>query len=365
MCKLYKVVSGLIMLLAGISSARDVTIYGTIIDTVLETGSAIDPVLKILPATARSVSIDGMCQEKESTLSKYFAKTGSDGKFSVTMNLPETCESGRFYITAACTTSSNTVLYNSFSVPGDSLSEKISLNFVRQNTYVVKTIKDSSYSHSISFIQSPQCKGGDTIKLKFRTMTNIDNADTLKSPDCGSMVQLTTSTGKVLFEKYVGCNYSSYTLLTQKNSYFEQEFTIVIPKDLRLTHPEFTYDRTVNLTFRVGSTKESYSFTVLDSDIKVEDGTAVQKIHKGKTIDGSMNLSKNTQYLLLDINRSGNYSVELFAPDGRLIQCVVQNQHFESGKHPLFIDRTNVNLSQVILARLKVDGAMESAFLLK
>jgi hypothetical protein len=365
MCKLYKVISGLIILLAGISSAKDVTLCGTIIDTVLETGSAIDPVLKIMPAKARLVSIDGMCQQDESTISKYFATTSSDGKFSVTMNLPETCKSGRYYITAACTTSSNTVLYKSYSLFRDSILEKIQVNFVRQNTYVVKTIKDSSYSHSISFIQSPQIKGGDTMKLRITTMANIDNADTLKYADCSSMIQLTTSNGRVFFESLVGCNYPSFTLLTQKNSYFANELDIVIPKDLRLTHPEFTSDRTVILTFKVGSKKESYSFTVLDPDIKVDDITGTVKTNKNKTNDGYANMSRRANSLFLDISRSGNYSVELFSPNGRLIQNIAQNHHFESGKHSLVIDKSDVNSSQMIIARLECDGVKAFTFLLK
>lgn len=365
MCKLCKLISGLIILLAGISSARDLTVYGTIIDTVLETGSAIDPVLKIKPASACPVYINARCQEEESTLSKYFATTGSDGKFSIKMNLPETCMYNRFYITAACTTSSNTVLYKYYSIPSDSMFEKVLINVVRQNTYVTKTIKDSSYSHSVSFIVSPQFKGGDTMKLNIRTMANVDNPDTLKYPDCKSMVQLTTSTGKILFERSVGCNNSLFTLLTQKNSYLEQQLDIVIPTDLWLTHPEFKNDRTLKLTFQNGSKIESYSFTVLDSDIKVVDVTGVQKAHKGKTNDCSANLSKNSHELFLDISRSGIYSLELFAPNGRLLQSIAQNQHFESGKHSLVINKSNVHSSQVIIARLIEDGVKASTFLLK
>lgn len=365
MCKLYKVIICLNLFWAGISFAGDVTIYGTIIDSVLATGSAIDPVLKIMPDKARSVYIDGMCQEEESTISKYFATTGSDGKFSVTMNLPDACTYGRFYITAVCTTSSNTVLYNRYNIPGDSIPGKMQVNFVRQNTYVVKTIKGSSYSHYISFIRPPQFRGGDTLKLKIRTMADVDNADTLQYADCSSMIQLTTTSGKVFFERLVGCNYSTFTLLTQKNSYFEQELNIVIPKDLRLTHPEFANDRTVNATFRIGSQKESYSFTVLDTDIKVDDLTGILKGSAGKTIDGYAHLSKEAHNLFLHVSRSGNYSLELFAPDGRLIQSIAHDQHFDSGKHSFTINKTNVNSNHMIIARLKAEGIMTTAFIVK
>jgi hypothetical protein len=366
MCKLFKIVSSLIILLAGISNAREVTLYGTIIDTVLETGSGIDPVLKIAPAKACSVNVEAGCQE-EFPLDKYFAKTDDDGKFSVKVNLPATCKYGSFFIVAACSTSNKTKLYKSYTVPKDSLFEQIKVDFVKQSEYITKTIRDSSYMHSISFNKPPTIKSGDTLKLSVITMALIDNPDTLRYPECGGIIELAISNGMIMAEQNVTCSDPSFTYLQQKNSYFEQLAKIVIPKNLQLNHPDFKADRTVKLIFRVGTVQpvESYSFTVIDSDIKVNDLTSTRKPLKCVTNEGSANISIKAHDIFLNIYKAGNYSVDLFSPNGRLIQSIMQNQHLESGKHSFAINKSVENSSQMTIARLRGDGVNASTFLLK
>ena len=76
-----------VLLFANGLLAKMVTISGTVTDTVLETGSGKEPVLKIIPIEACSISISAGCTETE--LDKYFVKTDKSGYYSMMVNLPD------------------------------------------------------------------------------------------------------------------------------------------------------------------------------------------------------------------------------------------------------------------------------------
>jgi hypothetical protein len=355
---------GLIVLLASVLFAKEVTVYGTVIDTVFETGGGKEPVLKIAPAQACSVFISAGCTEQPA--SKYFARTGSDGNFSVKINLPDTCQYGQYNFNVACTTSNKSSLYQNIFISDDSPVESIKANLTRQIDYIRDSIQNSGYSYYLSFSKPSQTKGGDTLRIRLVTKALVDNPDTLKS-GCGGLLSLATSTNMVVAEQSIKCNYPSFTFLSQKNSYFEQLIEMVIPKDLQQRKPDFKTDRTLTLSLRMGSSEKiiRYSFTVLDTDIIINNTTSVQKSQRIKTSNSFANLSMNWNNLYLDIGRAGNYSVELFSPNGRLIQRIAQNQYFENGKHTFTVNTSSVNSSQILLARLKGDGVKASTILLK
>jgi hypothetical protein len=330
-------------------SAKEVTVYGAITDTVLETGSGIDPVLKIGPAVGLPVAITAGCIE-ENPVDNYFAVTDIGGTFSVTINLPETCKYQSYYITVACTTAGKARLYRSYSPPKDSLFEKSNVTFVKQKQYVAKNFPDSSYVHQLGIYGPQQVKSGDTLEIVARTMAAVDNADTVPYPRCGSTVQITTSSGTVIQELPVTCNYPRFTYLSQKNSYFETPFAVVIPKNLQQSHPDFREDRTIKVRYTLGNGQqtEPYRFTVIDSDIKVVNLTNTQHGRTNKTINRFANMSIVADGVLLDIYRAGTYSLELFGADGRLIKGLVQNRHFEPGNHTLGISGSKASTMMIV-----------------
>ncbi|MBN1601983.1 MAG: hypothetical protein JW915_10260 [Chitinispirillaceae bacterium] len=362
MCKKCMLVISCIILVAFISFAKEVVISGTFIDTVLETGTGLDPILKIVPLRERSIAILSRCTEEP--YSKYFAKTNNAGVFSVTINLPETCIYGSHAIIVACTTCNFQSIYTP---PQDSQYEQIRVNFVQQKEYVRKIVPVVSYEHSVAFTKTRQIRGGDTLTIIARTRAIADNPDTVKYPECGSVIQLTTSTGTVVKEELIGCNYPSFTYISRKNSYFDENLTIVIPENLHLIYPDFKSDRTLKILRKMnsGEQTEPYSFTVVDSDIKVVDvtSTGTESYQKYKVKDDIANISIKADKVFFDISKSGNYSAGLFSADGRLIQSLAKNQHFGPGKHTFIMNKCNS--SQMVILRLKSDEVTMSTILLR
>lgn len=308
----------------------------------------------------RSIAILSRCTEEP--YSKYFAKTNNAGVFSVTINLPETCIYGSHAIIVACTTCNFQSIYTP---PQDSQYEQIRVNFIQQKEYVRKIVPVVSYEHSVAFTKTRQIRGGDTLTIIAKTRAIADNPDTVKYPECGSVIQLTTSTGALVKEEPIGCNYPSFTYISQKNSYFDKNLTIVIPENLHLIYPDFKSDRTLKILRKMNSGEQTdpYSFTVVDSDIKVVAVTGTGNFHKYKAPDNTSSMSIKADQVFLEISRAGNYSAGLFSPDGRLIQSLAKNQHFGPGKHTFIMNKCNS--SQMVILRLKSNEVTMSTILLR
>jgi hypothetical protein len=346
--------------------ARVVTISGTVTDTILETGNGKDPVLKIVPVEACSVSIVAGCNEQQ-PWDKYFATTDKNGRYSLTINLPETCTFKRYYFTINGKTSTTTTIpIGTILTPVDSISDTLIRDLKAQHP-LLDTISSDSYSYRFEVLSKPIIRGGDILPFQYKMTRLVGTPDTLHFNKCQYRMLLLTTSKDTVYDTSFNCHDSAFTIIIPKNGTIGDLNYIPLPKDLQKTNSTFALDRKLTLIFKFFNYDVSYttSFNVIDTDISLENPTAIynqKKIHFNNSIPL---LSTIANKLHLSIIKPGIYSIDLFTLDGRMQQSIAKNQYFSTGENVYDICNIATNSSKMLIAKIQGNGISSTAIVNK
>jgi hypothetical protein len=358
----YRALFCVILFCISASFARMVTISGTVTDTVLQTGNGESPVLKVVPVEACSVSVVAGCSEQQ-PWDEYFATTDKNGHYSLTINLPQTCTYNRYYFNITGKTSTvSTIPIGTISIPVDSISDTLVRDLKAQHP-LIDTIISDSYSYRFEVLSKPVIRGGDFLPFQYKMTRLVNNPDTLHFEKCQYRIFLLTTSEDTVYDTSFNCHDSAFTIIIPENGTIGDLNYIPLPKDLQKTNSAFAFDRKLTLVFKFYDYDISYttSFNVVDTDISLENPTAV---HNPKNTDMSNSaalLSVKSNKLHLFVVKPGIYSIDLFTLDGRMQRSIAKGQYFSTGEHVYDICNTTTGLSKLLIAKLKGQGITSTA----
>lgn len=354
MCKnFYRLVFCVIFLSVNISIARTIMISGVITDTILETGPSIDPVLKIIPVEACSVSVVAACLEIIGD--HYFAKTDKNGRYSLLVTFPDACGSSydRVDMTGY---KNNKIIIPRITIRVDSLHDTLKKDLSAQHELPNDSGQTEGYKFKFSVKTNPVIHGGDTINFKCSLFGTSDNpyTDTLHFTDCQFKMLLLTSSGDTVHNEDLICSESGSVIYLAKTYTTDLNFKLRIPENLEETYPDFAKDRELTLVFSVNRYYITYktSFQVIDTDIPLDNLTGTRNPVKSfNNSTAAMSVKSNKLHVTLQL--PGIYSIGLFALDGRLQLTIAQNRYFQAGEHVYDIGNSAVGSSKLLIAKLK------------
>jgi hypothetical protein len=338
-----------------------VTISGTVTDTILETGSGKEPVLKILPVEACSIAISAGCTE--TVLDKYFVKTDKSGFYSLAVNLPDECTYNLYLFDFAGKAGTKTTAPSGLGIAVDSMTSSLKKDLYIPHQIPRDSVKTAQYAHYFDLRTNSTVHGGDTITVTHRIYGLSDNPDTLRYKECSHRILLLTTSGDTVYNDQAECRDGGSWVYLKKGWYTAFTFKVPVPVDLHKTSASFAQDRKLSLVLKLNDHDISYTtppFLVIDTDIKMDNMTAIHSINPKVQIDSKSVLSAQSNQLHLFLKQSGIYSIELFSLDGRSIGHIVKDQYISAGEHTFTMYNMDGNSLKLQIAKLKGNGISAS-----
>ncbi|HEX2957866.1 MAG TPA: hypothetical protein VHO70_13605 [Chitinispirillaceae bacterium] len=361
---IYKALCCLILIFTSGSLAKMVTISGTVTDTVLETGSGKEPVLKVIPVEACSISISAGCTE--TVLDKYFVKTDKSGYYSLTVNLPDECTYPTYLFRIDGKAGSKTITSSVFGIPVDSMKSSLKKDLYVPHQIPWDSVKTTEYAHQFNLITNNVIRGGDTMVVYHKILGLSDNADTLHFNKCKHRILLLTSSNDTVYNSDFNCKDSGSWLHLQKGWSTSYSFKVPVPVDLQKTNASFVQDRKLTLELKLNDHDITYTtpaFLVIDTDIKIDNGTAVRTLKQSMDNRSKTGFLARSNQLHLVISQPGIYSIALFSLDGRSVGHIVKDQYFSAGEHLFKINNISENSSKLLIAKFKGNGFSASTLI--
>lgn len=360
---MYKVLFCFVLFFTNTSLAKMVTITGTVTDTILETGSGKEPVLKIVPIEACSISISAGCTE--TVLDKYFVKTDKSGCYSLTVNLPEVCVYKFYLFRFDGKTSTQTTVSSAIGIPADSITPVLKRDLNIPHQIPGDSVKTAQYLHRFSMQTNPFIHGGDTVTVKQVIYGLSDNPDTLRFKKCIQKILLLTTSKDTIYNADFNCQDNGSWIQLKKGTYTYFDFKVPVPKDLQKTNTSFAQDRKLTLELKLYDYDIGYTtaFQVIDTDIKVDKLTVANYLKKSVVSNPKALLSVEANKLHLLVNQSGIYSIDLFSLDGRSTGHIAKDQYLNAGEHIYTMSKEAENSSRLQIVKLKGNGISASTLM--
>lgn len=361
---IYKTVIVFVLLFAGWSLAKNVTISGMVTDTVLEIGSGKEPVLKVVPVEACSISISAGCTE--TVLDKYFVKTDNSGYYSLTVNLPDECTYDSYLFSFDGKTNTKTTASSIFLIKVDSMSSSLKKDLHISHEIPTDSVKKTHYAHYFSIGANNSIHDGDTMDVYHKIRCLSDNADTLHFNKCMHRILLLTSSNDTVYNSDFNCKDSGLWLHMQKEWTMPYSFKVPVPVDLQKTNASFAKDRKLTLELKLYDHDITYTtpaFLVIDKDIKIENETAIRAFKQSMDNRSKTVFSVRSNRLHVVISQPGIYSMTLFTLDGRSVGHLVRDQYFSAGEHSFAINKLSECSSKLLIAKFKGNGFSASALI--
>lgn len=356
----------LALLQLSVAFAKEITISGTVVDTVLETAIGSNPLVKIVPVAACSVTVAAGCTEEEPT--RFFAKTDNNGTYTLIANIPDTCTYNlyRFSIDGTNNSAGNFSYFTTYTP--DSLPTSFTAHLRSGKSFATDSIASPGYVHGLSYLHRKLIHQQDSIDLTYYMMGTADDPDSLEVTSlCNFSISYVTSSGSLAYETVMGCaNAVPYYIYLQKRYYREQKIKLGIPSDLAKRFADFANDRQLTMVFRINSTGTvfKYTFNVIDSTVTTVDETIVRRAPYAPSGSTKASVSLLAKRLSITIAEPGTYTIDLYLPNGKLLHTIAKKQYFARGKHEIALNRTGTLTSTMVLARMTCSGVTWSTVLL-
>jgi hypothetical protein len=334
-----------------------VTISGTVTDTILETGNGKEPLLKVVPIEACSISISAGCTE--TVLDKYFVKTDKAGYYSLTVNLPDVCVYKLYLFRFNGKTSTQTTVSSAFGIPADSITPVLKKDLNIPHQIPGDSLKTTQYAHYFGFRANNIIHGGDTVIVSHRIYGLSDNPDTLHFKKCTHRILLLTSSKDTVYKADFNCKDSASWVNLKKGWYTDFTFNVPVPKDLQKTNASFAMDRKLSLELKLNDHDITYTtpaFVVIDTDINVDNVTTAHSPKQIIVCSPKGVLAVKANQLYLHVSQSGIYSIALFSLDGRSEGYIVKGQYFSAGEHAFTMKKDVKSSSKLQVITLKGNG---------
>lgn len=358
---IYKTVIVFVLLFAGWSLAKNVTISGMVTDTVFEIGSG--TVWKVVPIEACSISISAGCTE--TVLDKYFVKTDNSGYYSLMVNLPDECTYDSYLFSFDGKTNTKTTASSIFLIKVDSMSSSLKKDLHISYEIPTDSVKTAHYAHYFGFRANNSIHGGDTITVSHKLTGISDNADTLCFKKCQHRILLLTTSKDTVYNKELTCYDKGNCIKLQKGENITYAFKVPLPVDLHKTNASFAQDRklTLELQLNYDITYTTPAFLVIDKDVKIDNVTAIRAFKQSMDNRSKTVLSARSNRLHVVISQPGIYSMTLFTLDGRSVGHLVRDQYFSAGEHSFAINKLSECSSKLLIAKFKGNGFSASALI--
>ncbi len=353
-----------VLLFANGLLAKMVTISGTVTDTVLETGSGKEPVLKIIPIEACSISISAGCTETE--LDKYFVKTDKSGYYSMMVNLPDECTYEMYLFRIDGKAGSITTTSSHFAFPVDSIKSSLKEDLYISHQIPPDSVKTTEYAHRFYLMADNVIRGGDTMVVFHKIYGLSENADTLHFNKCKHRILLLTTSEDTVYNSDFNCNESGSWLHLEKGWNTSYSLKVPVPADLQKANESFARDRKLILELQLydhNITYTSPAFDVIDTDVEIDNLVTANSLKSIAVSNSKPFLNVKANKLHLFIEKSGIYTVDIFSLDGRNIGHIVKDQYFSTGEHIVTIGKEFGNKLKLQIAKLKGNGVSVSALI--
>ena len=321
-----------VVLFVSIITAREITLTGTITDTVFIPGSGEKkPTLSIKPASGLKVKVTAGCANEENDT--YFTFTDSNGVFRTIATLPDSCRDKRYDFRAETTLPDSCGFSSSIRI-ADSASGEITMRHGRiYDEWHGDSVVDNEDTHFFSTRKNVRFHTeGDSVRIIY----DLIKIDSIRN-DGFNLVLTTSESDTVLDSFFIDRTPTHESFDTLSYWHLQQDCSFVPPKALEKRFPAFAQDRQLYLSLSLSGTDIEFkkTLTILPKDISSLLPTEIVYEHQSQinTIISAVTLNRQGPLLKFTTPTPGIYTIDLFLPNGRLLFRVLDNVSLTAGRY--------------------------------